>query len=152
MKSGGLRPSAVANVSSRTPAGINLGIGAAMIVGAGLVAALIPTNHTGWRFTVIALAVGLFAALTGDQLALVGVALLGWLVVNGFLEGRLGELSWHGSSDIWLMMVLVIAAALGLAVGEAGRQIRELSSRWRAEVEGSGLVPDLVEEERARDA
>jgi hypothetical protein len=39
---------------------------------------------------------------------------LGWLVGNGFLENRSGELSWHTSPDLWLIGVLVVAA-VGLA-------------------------------------
>jgi hypothetical protein len=152
MRSGGPRRAAASPAAERTPFGISLTAGAVALVAAALVAAALPASQPGWRFALIALVVGGFAALTLDQRALAGVALLAWLIDNGFLEDRLGELSWHGSPDIWRMIVLVFAAALGLAAGEAGRQIRELSSRWRAEVEGPLLAPDLVEEKRARDA
>jgi hypothetical protein len=98
----------------------------------------------------IAVVVGGFAAVTLDQRALGGVALVGWLIANGFQENRLGELSWHDSSDMWRMMTLVFFAASGLAAGEGYRQIRELRSRWRAEVERPPLTPDLDQEERDR--
>ncbi len=43
-----------------------------------------------------------------------GVVPLAWLVADGFLENRLGELSRHGSTDLYLILQLVVAAALGL--------------------------------------
>jgi MFS family permease len=150
MRSGGPRRAAAS--AERTPIGISLAAGAAALIAAALVAAMLPASRAGWRFALIAVVVGGFAAVTLDQRALAGVALLGWLIDNGFLEDRLGELSWHGSSDIWRMMMLVVAAALGLAVGEAGRQIRELRSQRRAEVEGPLLAPGPDEKEKARDA
>jgi hypothetical protein len=48
-------------------------------------------------------------------------------------------------------MVLVFSGALGLATGDTYRQIRDLRSRWCAEVERSLLAPDVNEQE-ARDA
>jgi len=42
--------------------------------------------------------VGLFAAISLDQLALAGVAVLAALIYNGFLEDRFGQLAWHGST------------------------------------------------------
>jgi hypothetical protein len=69
--------------------------------------------------------------------ALAGVVPLGWLVGNGFLENRSGELSWHTSPDLWLIGVLVVAAAVGLALGDGYRQLRDLRRRWiREEEEG----------------
>jgi MFS family permease len=151
MRSGRPRRAAASSAAERTPVGISLAAGAVALVAAALVASALPASQPGWRFALIAAVAGGFAGVTLDQRALAGVVLLGWLIDNGFLEDRLGELSWHGSSDIWRMMILVFAAALGLAAGEAGRQIREMRSRWHAEVEGPLLAPDL-EEEKARDA
>jgi hypothetical protein len=152
MRSGGPRPAAAAPTGERIPTGITLGAGTVAVIGAALVAAALPASLPGWRFALIALTVGGFAAVTLDQRALAGVALLGWLVTNGFLVDRLGELSWHGSSDIWRMIILVFAATLGLAAGKAYRQIRDLRLRWRAEGGGALLAPDLEEEKKARDA
>jgi len=64
-----------------------------------------------------------------------GVVPLGWLVSNGFLENRCGELSWHRSADLWLVTAFVVAAAVGLAVGDGYRQLRELRAGWLAELE-----------------
>ena len=148
MKSGGRWPPVLATAPQRTPVGINLAAGTAMVVAAALVAAAISTTYAGWRFAVVALAVGLFAALTLDRLALVGVAVLGWLVVNGFLVDRLGELSWHGSADLYRMLLLVVAGAFGLAVGEVFRQLVVLRARWMAEAPEGASAMDVDEEER----
>ena len=148
MKSGGPRPPALAWAPERTPVGINLAAGTAMVIVAALLAALVPAAHAGWRFTVVAVAVGLFAALTLDQLALAGVALLGWLVVNGFLVDHLGELSWHGSADLYRMLLLVVAGAFGLAAGEAHRQLIALRARWTADAFEEAAATDVDEEER----
>jgi MFS family permease len=147
MKSGGVWPPVLTKATPRTPVGINLAAGTAMVIAAAFVAALIPTTHVGWRFTVVALAVGVFAALTLDQLALAGVAVLGWLVVNGFLVDRLGELSWHGSADLYRMLLLVVAGTFGLAVGEVYRQLVALRARWMAEALEQAEVTDVDEEE-----
>lgn len=148
MKSGGTWPPVRTKASSRTPVGINLAAGTAMVVAAALLAAPIPTTDTGLRFAVVALAVGLFAALTLDQLALAGVALLGWLVVNGFLIDRFGELSWHGSPDLYRMLLLLVSGAFGLAVGEVCRQLVALRARWLAESWKGIAATDVNEEER----
>jgi hypothetical protein len=119
-----------------------------MVVVAAMIAAVIPATHAGWRFALVAAAVGLFAALTLDQLALAGVALLGWLVVNGFLVNRVGELSWHGSSDLNRALLLVISGGFGLAAGEVYRQLTALRARWMAEVREGTSAADIDEEER----
>lgn len=148
MKSGGVWPPVLKSAPERTPVGINLAAGTGMVIAAALLAAPIPFAHTGWRFAVVALAVGLFAALTLDQLALAAVALLGWLVVNGFLVDRFGELSWHGSADLYRMLLLVVAGAFGLAAGEAYRQLAALRTRWMAAALEEAEAKDVEEEER----
>ena len=97
----------------------------------------------------VALAVGGFAALTLDQLALAGVALLGWLVANGFLDrparrAVLARFVRYLAHDD----VLVFAARSAWPrARRTGRSV-ELRARWRAEVEGPSLAPDVDEEER----
>lgn len=122
-----VRLPAIENVP--VPLGIALGIGAALMVVAGLIAAPISSTQPDRRFAVIAIAVAVFAALTIDPVALGPVALLGFLIDNGFLEDRYGELSWHGSVDLWHLLVLVIAGAIGLAAGEAVRWMHALRKR-----------------------
>jgi MFS family permease len=135
-------------VDADTPFGINLGIGTVLVVGAVLVAALIPPVDAGWRLGVVAGAVGLFAALTVDQLALLSVALIAWSLVDGFLVNRLGELSWHGSSDIWRLTLLMATGTVGLLVGEAHRHVGAARSRWRFDADLHILVTHVDEEEK----
>lgn len=123
MRSGTMWRDAVPDRTDRTPMGINLGIGAAAVVGGAVLVAFVPAAHPWWRLGLMALLVAGFAAVTLDQVALGGVALMAWLFANGFVENREGELSWHGSADLGFAMVLVLAAAAGLAVGQAYRAV-----------------------------
>jgi hypothetical protein len=81
----------------------------------------------------MAVAVGLFAAISLDQIALAGVAVLGSLIYNGFLEDRFGQLAWHGTDDLWGLLLLVIVGAGGLALGESVRFVANLRARRTAE-------------------
>lgn len=130
-----------------TPTGISLGVGAAAVVVAVLIAALISPADPDWRFGVVAGAVGLHAAWSGDQLALLGTAGIAWLLADGFLVDRLGELTWHGSSDIWRIVVLVAAGTVGLLLHAAYQQVH----RWRVDA-GLRAFMTQVNEEEKRDA
>ena len=114
-----------------TPTGLAIGAGAIMVIVAGVIAAAVPTAATDWRFAVMAIFVGLFAAISLDQVALAAVAVLAFAVYNGFLEDRFGQLSWHGSGDLWRLLVLVMVAACGLAAGEIVRFVHRLRTDWR---------------------
>jgi MFS family permease len=104
------------------PTGIAVGIGAGVAVAAVFVAAVIPSAYPAWRFGVVAAAVGLVAAWSGDQLAVLGVAVIAGLLANGFLVDRLGELSWHGLSDFWRIVVLAAAGTAGLLLHKICRE------------------------------
>lgn len=115
------RWSADAVGTQSTPTGPAIGAGVVALVVAAIIAAAIPSANAGWRFAVMAVAVGLFAAISLDQRALAGVTVLAALIYNGFLEDRLGQLAWHGSEDLWRLMLLVSVGAGGLALGESVR-------------------------------
>lgn len=132
--SSGRRSPGTANVPS-TPTGFAVGAGAVGLVAAAIIAAAIPSADAGWRFAVMAVAVGVFAAISIDQLALAGIVVLAFLISNGFLEDRLGQLAWHGSADLWRLLLLVIVGAIGLALGEAVRFMANIRVRWAAEFE-----------------
>lgn len=138
-------------VGTETAVGINLGIGTALVVAAVLAAAVIRPMDQDWRFAVVAGAVGLFAALAADWWALLGVTLIAWLLDDGFLVNRLGELSWHGPSDIWRLLLLAAAGTLGFLVGLAFRRIRAARSRLHFDAALQALVTPGNEEEK-RDA
>jgi hypothetical protein len=114
-----------------TPVGIALAIGAAGMVAAAIVASTFPAADTGWRFGIMSAALFAFAAISLDQRALAGVALIALLTTNGFLEDRLGQLSWHGSKDIWLALLLIISGGVGLATGSACRFVHDAHQRYR---------------------
>jgi len=118
----------------RMPIGIAIGIGAVAVIATAFIAAAIPAGDPGWRFAVMATVVGLFAAISLDQVALAAVAAITALVTNGFIEDRAGQLAWHGSADLWKVLLLVIVGAIGLAIGEAYRYLRKLRALWRVEL------------------
>jgi hypothetical protein len=128
--------------------GINLGIGALVVILGAVLVAFVPAAHLWWRLGLMALLAFGFAAATADQVALGGVALVVWLVSNGFFENRQGELSWHGSTDLGFAMVLVVAAAVGLAVGQAGRTMADWYARHALVRAVDGRI---VHEEEGRD-
>ncbi len=150
-RTGGRRPPAAADAADRAPTGIAIGVGGAAVVAAALLAALIPPVYAGWRFAVVAGAVGVFAVLARDGWAVAAVAALGWLVVNGFLVNRMGELSWHGSADLLRLMALVFIDGIALSLGEGLYGLRDLRARWRTGAQVQALAVEYEEKER-RDA
>jgi hypothetical protein len=73
-------------------------------------------------------------------LATAGVA---WLMVNGFIEDRYGDLRWHGEADAVLLGVL-------LGCGAAVACLREAQIRRRRRAVKNGMEREL--EEMARPA
>lgn len=135
----------------RTPVGIAVGLGAVAVITAALIAAAIPAAYSDWRFALMAAAVGLFAAISLDQVALAAVTGISALVANGFLENSAGQLVWHGSEDLWRLLLLVMIGAVGLAIGEAYRYLRKLRALWRVEVavNRGHVMPEKEEEHGA---
>jgi MFS family permease len=148
MQRAGLSRPTPVDTDGPTPVGINVGIGSVLIIAATLVAALVPVADRPARLGIVVVAVGTFAAFTVDQRALAGIVVAGWLVANGFLENRLGQLSWHGSTDLSLATLLVIAGAVGLATGEAYRGVGRLRARWRVEEQLQEITAHVKEEEK----
>ncbi len=129
------------------PTGIAVGIGAAVMVVAGIAAALIPAAYPGWRFGLVAVAVLVFAAVSLDHVALAFVALIGALIFNGFLEDQFGQLAWHGADDLWRLLLLIMVGAFGLAIGEGYQHVRDLRIRYRM-VNSTALFAPSKEEEK----
>jgi NAD(P)-dependent dehydrogenase (short-subunit alcohol dehydrogenase family) len=117
-----------------------------LVIAAALIAAMIPGADQQVGLGLVAVAVGLCAAITVHHRALAAAVALGWLVANGFLEDRLGELFWHGSADLYLIMLLMMAGALGLTVGEAHHQVQRLRTRWHADEEFRLIAAQFEEE------
>jgi MFS family permease len=102
--------------------GIGIGLGAVTAVTAGLLAAAVPVAEQPMRFGLMVAAVAIFAALIADPVAVGCAAGLAWLVVNGFLVDRFGELSWHGPADVYRAVMLIVAGVLGLFAARVRRR------------------------------
>jgi hypothetical protein len=113
-----------------TPLGVNVAAGALVVVVAAFVSAAVPPSAAAVRLGLFAAALGVFAALTVDPLAVVIVGVLGFGVFDGFLVNQLGELTWHGRSDVSRVLVLAAAGVSGVAMGQAYRAVRR-ARLWR---------------------
>jgi hypothetical protein len=120
------------------PTGLLIGIGAVAAVVSTMVASTIPPTAAGWRLGAVVVTVGAFAALFPDRWAVAWTGGLAWLLVNGFLVDRFGELSWHGRSDAYRSLAFASAGAAGLAIGHgmrswsAWRRQRRFDDEWQA--------------------
>jgi len=97
------------------------------VVVSAFVSAAVPAPDGDVRLGVVALALGMFAALTVNAAAVAGVAVLASLVFDGFLVNQFGVLAWHGAADGRRLGVLGVAALLGFVVGALWRRLRT----WR---------------------
>jgi hypothetical protein len=117
------RPGRVSPAEPDAPTGINVGVGSAVVIVAALVAGALPGPDGGLRLGLLACALAGIAVATVDLAAVAFVTVLSCLVFDGFLVNDRGQLSWHGSPDIWRYAVLVGAALAGLAAGAAYRWV-----------------------------
>lgn len=111
-----------------TPLGIDVTVGAVSVTTGMFVAASFPDTDPRWRCAIVAMALGLFAAYTTNRAAVALIIPATWMVMDGFLVNRLGELSWDGGPDLARFLVLVAAGCFGLALGQIGpgRPVRSL--------------------------
>jgi hypothetical protein len=108
-----------------TSTGINVGVGSAAMVAAALIAAAVPASEPVVRLGLPAVALAGFAAITVDLRAAAFVTMVGYLIHDGFLVDRLGQLSWHGPADLYRFLALCAAALVGLAAGTAYRWVAD---------------------------
>jgi MFS family permease len=124
--------------ADRCPTGIAIGVGAAVLIGVAVLAATLPPAPPP-RLALMTGAVAVFAGVSGDGPAALAVAGMAWPIGNGFLLNRLGVLTWHGRVDVWFVLGLVTAVAVGMLIA----QIRlELRGR-RALRPSTGLLRDV---------
>jgi hypothetical protein len=95
--------------------GVELAVGAAVMVAATMVAAVLFLEPPA-RLVVVAAAIAGHAILVDNAGAAVAAGGLGYLLFNGFLVNRYGELTWDGTTSAWQMGLLALAAGAGLAV------------------------------------
>jgi hypothetical protein len=114
-------------VSTGAPFGFSVPVGVAAVAVACLCAGpMAPTPDARLWFP--AAAVATVAYLCRDWRAALTVAGVAFLFVDGFLENRFGELSWHpGDGD--RLAVLLAAAAVGAAAGAVGSAVERRRER-----------------------
>ncbi|MEV1329838.1 hypothetical protein AB0J20_09705 [Micromonospora costi] len=109
-----------------TPTGIGVATGAVVVVAATLLAAaLFPPGDLPARVTVVAIAVGGYAAVVPGLRALAAVTLLAALCFVGFLVNRSGDLT-GVPGRVWAYTAVIGLAA---ALGAGHRGIRALARR-----------------------
>jgi hypothetical protein len=110
--------------SDRMPVGIHIGLGAAAVLAGVMVAALLPASAGSWRLAPVAAMLAIVGAGTVDPAAVAAAATLAYLLVVGFVVNQYGVLTWHGTPDIYRLMVTALSAGAGLAAGAAWRWAR----------------------------
>ena len=104
-----------------------------MIVVALIDSAAFAPDHAGDRLAGMAVAVGMFCAVAGWRSGL-PVAAMAYLLYDGFLANRYGELTWDHQAGPRAVGVIALAVALGLIVGW-------LRSRSQTRGAGAGHSP-----------
>ncbi|MFE9692624.1 hypothetical protein [Micromonospora sp. NPDC005806] len=140
------RDQGIPAVAEPTPIGFSVARGAALVVGAALLAAaaFAPTELAG-RILLMAVVVGAYAAVVVDLRAVAAVAALAAATFVGFLAYRYGDLT--GGGNAWSYAVLIGLAA---ALGRGYRYVRSINADHdeavplvRQPVPGSSVVaPD----------
>jgi hypothetical protein len=103
--------------SRRIPFEFGLAAGSvAMIVVALIDSATFAPDQRADRLALMAAAVAVFCAVAGWPSGL-PVAAVGYLLFDGFLANRYGELTWDHQAGPRAIGVIALAAAFGLAVG-----------------------------------
>jgi hypothetical protein len=102
----------------RLPVEFGLAGGAlTMIVAALLDSAIFPPEDKTARLMIMAGAIAAACVVLADWRSGLPVAVVGYLLFNGFLVNRYGELSWHGSAGLRGTTVIMSAAYAGLLAG-----------------------------------
>ncbi len=110
--------------SDRTPVGIHIGLGMVAALAGVMLAAIMPASAGDWRLVPVAGALVLIGAWTVDPAALTGIATVTYLLVVGFLVDRYGVLTWHGTPDLYRLLIVSASAGGGLALGALRRWVR----------------------------
>jgi hypothetical protein len=103
------------------PFGINTALGAVVVVVCCVVPANPDAQGVNARLAVLAVGVAAFAATVLDPPAVAVTAAVAFLLFDGFVEGRQGDLVWDGRADLLRLASLYGAGALGLILGALHR-------------------------------
>ncbi|HEX2357858.1 MAG TPA: hypothetical protein VHI50_15555 [Micromonosporaceae bacterium] len=127
----------------RTPFGISLAAGAAVMV-ASVAAAPVLFPELPGRLLVVVLAVAGFAALADDARAGLAAGGLGYLLFDGFLVNSYGELTWTGTTSVWHLVAFAVALTLGLG----WRRLRTVQARAAVDAELNALLDAIESNEK----
>ena len=103
-----------------TPPEFQVAAGAVAVACAAAVTPLLP--NADLRYAVLVGTIAVFAAVTMRPLVSSTAAVIGFLIFNGFVTDREGQLRWH-SADLARLELLLFAVALGVSVGEVVRLV-----------------------------
>jgi hypothetical protein len=109
------------------PAGIPVGIGTAVVILAAFIASALPESDPVLRYAALAVTVCLFTAVTGRWATSACVAIIGYLVFEGFIVNQFGELTWSGPADAARITSLIAAVVFGRLIGDSLRVYRVFS-------------------------
>lgn len=147
------RPRPDDDYGRRWPQGILVGVGSLAVIVAGFVASAVPSTPAAARYSVLAVTVLVFTAAADVWAAAIAVSVIGYLVFNGFLVNRLGELSWHGPADGNRLVALAGAVIFGRLIGDGYRSyVSYVKFRRAGPRRGPTLPPAGVSHEVERDA
>jgi hypothetical protein len=105
----------------QVPLGINTAVGAVTVVVCCLAPGGLDAQGRDARLAVLTLGVAVFAATVGDLAAVAVTAGVAFLLFDGFVEGRYGDLVWTGRADVVHVALLYAAGLTGLVLGAAHR-------------------------------
>ena len=100
-----------------TPTGINATVGALVVVVCCAVPPHLDAAGVAARLAVLALGVFAFSVAACDLVAAAVSAGIAFLLFDGFVLGRAGDLAWHGNADLVRIGVLAGAALAGTTAG-----------------------------------
>ncbi|GIF97640.1 hypothetical protein [Catellatospora citrea] len=128
-----------ADETQATPFGINLALGAVVVCVSTILAGAFVTEEPG-RLMLAAAVTGVFAAVVADTRASLLTGLLGFLLFDGFLVNRFGELSWDGVTTLFNLTVFGVAVGVGLGQ----RWIRQAVARPARTPDADPVVTELI--------
>lgn len=133
----------------RMAQGLLVSVGTLAVIVAAFAASAMPQDRAVLRYTALVGTVFVFTAVTGRWAAPVWVAIIGYLVFDGFVINQMGELSWNGRDDLARLLTLIAAVIFGRLSGDCYRLYR-LFARARVERRTSMASHQLIKENEHR--
>lgn len=129
----------------RMAQGLLVSVGTSAVIVAAFAASALPQDGAVLRYAALAGTVFVFTAVTGRWAASVWVAIIGFLVFDGFVIDQMGELSLNGRDDLARILTLVAAVIFGRLSGDCYRLYR-LFAKAQVERRTSMASNQLIKE------